>query len=964
MTFCKREEALFKFMEKHRIRGKHTSNPTITHLSYGGPNEYSKNGKYNIPEDKIDIFMDDYISVINSGSTNISILEKQKEISFLFIDIDLKVSANNIEKFKGKNHLYDFKFIEDILQKIMIVINDNFDYNKEKFIIGLFEKTKYTQKDDYYKDGIHIIFSKLRLPSKIRHKIREEAIKLMEADEDLSKKIKVYMNPINNIIDRQVISSNGWYMYGSSRTESESYLMTRYFNCHLKDFPVEFETEDIIKAFSIYHNRSLLVPEKTTRIKKDSIFNNIADIKDNSVENKLFTMKNTLNDSYDDYNDIIYFLDILNQARVESYEEWLKVGFAIYNTNPEYLDLWIEFSKRSQKYDIKEIPDVCYKQWMSFKNDGRDANQLLTIRSLAYWAKQDNPGEYNDYLAEKKRKKRDDSNPSNTFSIALYLYEFYKDKYVCSSLDNNKWYEFCDYRWEFIEQVYTLKNNISEEFCNEYIQDKIEILKKRLVIEDNREKERLDAKEKELNKIINNLKGIDYKDKIIKDARNLFYNKKFNSVMDENRDIICFSNGTYNLKIGTFSTEGKPDDYITFCTNIRYTEYSEKLPYLSDIKKFFKQVFPDKKLRIYFLTVLASCLSGDVKHQKIYFLIGGGSNGKSLTMEIINNIFGEYFLSCSPNIITKSRNKSNEASPDIVKLKGKRFVVLQEPDKGEKINIGAMKELTGGDRLIARDLYHGASAMLEFYPQSKFFLTCNYLPIIPSLDYGTWRRIVVIEFKSKFVRKPRPNVKNEFKINYDLKNKIHLWKESIASYLIHIYNTQYKKNNYVIKEPPEVLNKVRIYKSENDQVREFYKSNFREAKNDNSDSLLISELYSEFKEWLISNHPDKQAKIVSLNEFSKEIIDLHPYAIDSNNPIVSDDCDEGDEGDNQEETENDTNLFDQSETNPNDDDAESDSDNDSTKDIDDDSDSDKEDEIFTNLDTLIRIQRKRKGRVM
>ena len=46
-------------------------------------------------------------------------------------------------------------------------------------------------------------------------------------------------------------------------------------------------------------------------------------------------------------------------------------------------------------------------------------------------------------------------------------------------------------------------------------------------------------------------------------------------------------------------------------------------------------------------------------------------------------------------------------------------MVLQEPSEDEKMNIGFMKELTGGDRIIARGLFQDP---IEFKPQFHMIL--------------------------------------------------------------------------------------------------------------------------------------------------------------------------------------------------------------------------------------------------
>ena len=56
--------------------------------------------------------------------------------------------------------------------------------------------------------------------------------------------------------------------------------------------------------------------------------------------------------------------------------------------------------------------------------------------------------------------------------------------------------------------------------------------------------------------------------------------------------------------------------------------------------------------------------------EKLYIPTGGGSNGKSLTFEIVNNALGEYYISCPVTIMTRKRGSSAQASPELARIKG------------------------------------------------------------------------------------------------------------------------------------------------------------------------------------------------------------------------------------------------------------------------------------------------------
>lgn len=237
------------------------------------------------------------------------------------------------------------------------------------------------------------------------------------------------------------------------------------------------------------------------------------------------------------------------------------------------------------------------------------------------------------------------------------------------------------------------------------------------------------------------------------------------------------------------------------------------------------------------------------------YLMGDGtvtnnSNGKSKTVEFFQLAFGDYCGFLPITVLTRKRNGPSNATPEMAMMRGKRFVVFQEPEDDDKIHVGYMKELTGGDWITARPLFKDP---IKFKPQFKLLLTCNKLPSIPSTDGGTWRRLRVSPWESEFVPVDKNGLYDGKKLkNYqfprddDLLENLEKWKKALMWYLI----TQYypKSRNGKIREPPKVLSFTKKYKKDSDIYFEFLDENLiiTGNKNDYEDIALI---YGMFKPW-------------------------------------------------------------------------------------------------------------------
>ena len=311
---------------------------------------------------------------------------------------------------------------------------------------------------------------------------------------------------------------------------------------------------------------------------------------------------------------------------------------------------------------------------------------------------------------------------------------------------------------------------------------------------------------------------------------------------------------------------GTPDDYVYRTVGYDYEIFSLDHPYVKEIQNFFNKVQTEEDMREYILTLLASHLDGHTKAQKFILWTGSGANGKSTVIEFYQYAFGEYCGVLPITVLTSKRKGSSNATPEIADLRGKRFVVFQEPERDDKIYVGYMKELSGGDWIYARPLFKDP---IRFKPQFKMILTCNVLPYIPSTDNGTWRRLRVSPFESEFVD-GKPKRKNQFPKDYDLTDKMQEWKKALLWLLINVYYVKYKAEG--IKEPTKVTDFTSRYKRKSDAILEYIEDNLDKTGNDD-DMESIDFIYTGFREWYKDGNPNRT--ILNKN-------DLQEYLMNNN----------------------------------------------------------------------------------
>jgi P4 family phage/plasmid primase-like protien len=828
-----KKETYENFMKRHIVA---TGGGEITHTSMKG-------GKYYIADEEYPEFIKLYSSHIKKKPEYLT--EKQlQEDGPIVLDIDLRFLYETVSRQYHDSH------IEELLSIILQVIHKIYDFDEDdnEFPIFLYEKSTVNRVKDknYTKDGIHIIIG-IKAERTIQQWIRMNIIEHMTTSSWTTIGIT---NSWTEIFDEGITKGCvNWQLHGSRKPDHEPYQLTRVFQARyddeeetiLYDTVEHFNIDENIAKLSVRYRQHISPLFKTTFIEEYKKY------KDKIEEKKKprpsggnggggggSFCRNDI--SMDDVLAIHSNEELVNIVRIflegisptehllkeaydytmtlsdsyygpGSYIKWLNVGWALRNINNSLFIIWLAFSAQSTEFQFSQIEEL-YDRWREFT----PTRNGLTIRSLMYWAKMDNPEKYKetrkntiDFLIEYIINTGDietEGKPkiakAGDYDIAYILYQMYKDEFVCSNLKNNIWHQFINHRWVETDSGVALREKISATLHDLFAtkREKIMVQRRNPDIVDNESlKKTLDNIYSKISGIMEMLHRNFDKKNIMREAADLFYDSQFNNKLDENNYLLCFTNGVIDFKplngenVGYFRP-GKPEDCISKSTNIKYTPVDinnpEHTKIVDEINDFMYKLFPIEELRQYMWEHLASTLIGGNMNQTYNNYLGIGQNGKSVLVGLMEKCLGEYKADAPLSLITQKRVQTGGVSPEIVGLKGVRYAVMQEPSQTDQIIEGMLKQITGCDNIQGRALFTNG---ISFRPQFKLTVCSNLLMQIKTRDHGTWRRVRVVPFMSLFTDTPVEGDKDkpyQFKLDRTINEKFDSWKTIFMSMLVDI----------------------------------------------------------------------------------------------------------------------------------------------------------------------------------
>ena len=883
----------------------------------GGAGKYC----YNIPDIKIPT-MFKLISNCRANNDKMSINEFQRDYSGIMLDFDIYQDTENSQITDQLLNLLSMEIL-DLIRTII-----KLPEGKTTHYIAIIRRSRISYKEEHecYKDGFHLLIPSIKIqrPVKrfiIQELIRKEIIDSTFADIEPSSKMKIKGKQYSRVDFLDINSAHVpvFFLGSLSKLTAVPYVLTNIFEVSLDSNNARrFTTiskNELIRDKSINwpHELSLnwavnrgLIAKHNYDIQEQFVSKiTELDAKQQPQEEAIANFGRLSTNSKHDaaINEIKELLDTLSAERYTKYNMWFDVLCVLSSISPSYKDLAEYFSRKWDKFSIVDFESTWGKILRSNKK------RTLTVGSLHYWAKLDNPDRY--------RQIRNNSIYTTLYTIvymphkrgilghvdiAKIVHQLLQHKYVSDIPVGEKkpvWYEFIlddddytngeIYKWRRCEaqEPASLSNYISD-ILPVLFSEVFTSIKKKVTDGDPQYTKYYKEVLKNFSNSMNKLSDCAFIRNIITMCACRFSKRGFAESLDTDPLARGVANGVLKLAINPNNKPLLIQGYHTYpiskFTKASYEPFNPRDPRTKKIIMSLRNMFSDDESDTFefVMMLLASTLDGNMKESLFTIIEGKGSNGKTFLMELHKAAIGEKYSAKLPiNFLTEKARSSDSASPTIMMLKDASLATYSESEQHEVLNTSRVKEVTGMEMLAGRKLHQD---MVNFKPRCHHICTTNWEFSIISDDYGIWRRIQLIRLKITFANK-------HTKIPYDANNKYHRlldpslnkdWPEDpeiISRYLGFMVWCHYwlyrKYNGQVLQVPhPHVVFETEKYQARQNILTEFLAQRLVKCADPLSETLLIDEI-QKYVAWHAKNH-STPLQIKGLSEkFQNSIINKH-----------------------------------------------------------------------------------------
>lgn len=588
-------------------------------------------------------------------------------------------------------------------------------------------------------------------------------------------------------------------------------------------------------------------------------------------------------------------LEIISRDRFTNKKRWIDIGKAIHNTfkgSESGLNLWIDVTERALRnvraivpyLEDSTIREACTEEYNDFTWPGQ-----ITVKTLAWFALEDNKDQYNIWHRNWSRPYRQDCYYNTHDSVAKALYCELWLTHACHVRGKTRTvYEFSQHKWQKVEDGYTIRMEMSDGFKRQFELDRAEIAYQMTQTNDETEKKRLQCQLDAVNQLIKQLSNRNYKMSVLGEVLDRLTVLNFESYLDKNGSLTGHPNGITEVDVDSCTIEfrsGKPEDYITRTTAAKLDlKFSWDHPKVVEYLKWMSEMFVDPQTNHFIHKLWASGFVAGNLDKIGPMLTGNKSNGKTTLSNFIMRTWGSYAVKFPTTGITRGYSESGSANPSMVRVSGARWGLADEPDNRERFHSGPFKRIFSPDDYYGRGLYSEGG---DLQNTCTITVWANKIPAFPDADDACRIRLCCIPCLTTYATEGVPSTYEEqlaqriFPMKKTFQNNVN--KLINAALWVHFQYFPIWCKESLQDWPAEIRSATNEYWADND-VYQMYIDDRIDKEADVNDFLTVTELYKDFEFWFNMYNkgdivPDRPTVKYHIIQHIKKTIDNKWYGI-------------------------------------------------------------------------------------
>jgi phage/plasmid-associated DNA primase len=798
-------------MATHSI--KKDSTVKATHTRIPGPNNVF-GGKYDIPANKLDEFYRLYYDYVFKQGNKEYLTEKQ-DGNCIAVDFDFRY------EYSTELRIHDSDSINEIIILYTDMLKKFFIFDEKPFNIYIFEKPNVNRLEDgsLTKDGIHMIID-IKMPHHLQLELRKEILKYLKTNryDNVFAKLPL-LNDDESVLDEGISKGTcNWQLYGSRKPyNNEAYELTYWFECvidkadnefgivdkNIKDFDLEKDFNKLSVQYP-FNNEFQLTPfaksiQSSTSNKTSKSFKKVI-IENDETDNESGSENQKINKN----QELLKLIKINPKDR----KTWMRVCACI-KYNKMKNDDWLQFCKDNDLNMDKEKIEL----FDNFTNE-----YPIEIHYLQSLAKQSDPNGYKEWLHKWNIYHISVDDLDDPHKVATIISNTLKDTL---KLCKENWYMLTE------SQLWKQQKEPSYYIINElkvYIDNSNKKIVNLLSQSSGEEKDKLIEISKKYLKSYKTISSSGYLNVLTKYLRTKLADDTFADKLDNNKGLLAFQNGIMNLETKQFRHGILSSDFIT--QTIPYDYIPSDFQF---IKSKLKEILNNNDDHLeYFLSLIGYSLIGHPELEKsLYFMIdktnlSKGDNGKTFFFDILSTLMPNYVYNSKATLLDVKNTKIHK---QLVMMKGKRLVWLDEMPKEKDTNADLMKVIADG-KTIENEIMFGTSETINI--MFKLFALSNNIPKINPNETAVYNRYKQVSFNSHFDRtgERKKSIPEELKFIADAKLPTTIKEQhfnEVFNLVIHYANLYYTRG--IPKIPEQFVKDTKETQSVNDEFGIWFSEN-------------------------------------------------------------------------------------------------------------------------------------------